>query len=297
MVVGTGSALRRWMTLPRRNHTWPARIKCRKRGKAVIVRIGKLTPRSFQELAWERWGQWPRKVVSVLALLASVTALALIVEDQYGELWPASSEALASSPDTRSSATADAKPEASAADLTPAEENRYRALSEFVAKRYRVSQDAAFDLVSHAHRVGRQLQLDPLLIIAVIAVESRFNPIAESVAGAKGLMQIIPKYHGDKLEDFGGAQAVFDPETNIEVGSQILREYIRRTGNVSVALQMYAGALGDYEDQYTRKVLNERQRLQRVVPKQQHSPIVPAALRTAAAGRASNSFTLPPELD
>jgi len=285
------------MTLPRRNNTWPAHIKCRNRGKAVIVRIGKLNSSTLKALAWDRWSQWSRRVVSVLALLASVTALALIVEDQYGRLWPASSEALASSPDTRSSANGGAKLEASAADLTATEENRYRALSEFVARRYRVSQEVAFDLVSHAHRVGRQLQLDPLLIIAVIAVESRFNPIAESVAGAKGLMQIIPKYHGDKLEEFGGAQAVFDPETNIEVGSQILREYIRRTGNLSVALQMYAGALGDYEDQYTRKVLNERQRLQQVVSKQQDPPIARAALRTAAAGHTNSSLILPPELD
>jgi soluble lytic murein transglycosylase-like protein len=181
---------------------------------------------------------------------------------------------------------------------TPAEEGRYRALSGFVAKRYRVSQDVAYDLVSHAHRVGRQLQLDPLLIIAVISVESRFNPIAESGAGAKGLMQIIPKYHGDKLEGFGGEQALFNPAANIEVGSQILREYIRRTGNVNIALQMYAGALGDYEDQYTRKVLNERQRLLQVVSKRQGVPAKATTVKTAAAAsRTANSLVLPPELD
>ena len=78
-------------------------------------------------------------------------------------------------------------------------------------------------------------------------------------------MQIIPKYHTDKLEEFGGEQAVFDPATNIQVGSRILREYIRRTGNIGIALQMYAGALGDTEDQYTTKVLNERRRLQQVL--------------------------------
>ena len=152
-----------------------------------------------------------------------------------------------------------------AAALNPTEEVRYRALSEFVAKRYRVSQDVSFDLVSLAHQEGSRFQLDPLLIIAVIAIESRFNPIAESGAGAKGLMQIIPKYHTDKLEEFGGEQAVFDPATNIQVGSRILREYIRRTGNIGIALQMYAGALGDTEDQYTTKVLNERRRLQQVL--------------------------------
>jgi soluble lytic murein transglycosylase-like protein len=152
-------------------------------------------------------------------------------------------------------------------------------------------------LVSHAHQVGAQLQLDPLLIIAVIAIESRFNPIAESNAGAKGLMQIIPKYHEEKFVEFGGEHAVFDPETNIEIGSLILREYIRRTGNLGIALQMYAGALGDHEDRYTRKVLNERQRLQQVLSGQSSAAAAPAPVKTATVARASASLVVPAELD
>jgi soluble lytic murein transglycosylase-like protein len=177
-----------------------------------------------------------------------------------------------------------------------AEEARSRALSEFVARRYRVSQDAAFDLVTLAHSAGHQLHLDPLLIVAVIAVESRFNPIAESRAGAKGLMQIIPKYHGDKLEEFGGEQAVFEPAANIHVGARILKEYLRRTGNLGIALQMYAGALADDEDQYTRKVLNERHRLLQVVSPSRQRPALPVAVRTASA-RASYGTVLPSALD
>jgi soluble lytic murein transglycosylase-like protein len=232
----------------------------------------------------------------LLVLLASVSALLLILEAQYGAQWREQAETLASLPEA-SAAGAEAEP-AAGATLTPAQESRYRALAEFVARRYRISQGVAFDLVSHAHQVGGQLQLDPLLIIAVIAIESRFNPIAESVAGAKGLMQIIPRYHGDKLGEFGGEHAVFDPETNIEVGAQILREYIRRTGNLNVALQMYAGALGDHEDRYTRKVLNERQRLQQVLSGQRSSPPPrPAPVKTATVVRATSSIVVPTELD
>lgn len=288
--------MRRGVLLPRRNSTWPAHLRCRNKGKAVIVRIGKLDLGGFGSVAASRWGQWSRKAVSVLALVASVAALALIVESQYGGLSFGQSEARASTEDTHPVADAGTEVADPVAALAPDEENRYRALSDFVARRYRVSQDAAFDLVSHAHRVGRQLQLDPLLIIAVIAIESRFNPIAESIAGAKGLMQIIPRYHGDKLEEFGGEQAVFDPETNIEVGSKILREYIRHTGNLSMGLQMYAGALGDNEDQYTRKVLNERVRLQQVLSRSTERPARPVAVRTASVHN-RNSLVLPPELD
>lgn len=148
------------------------------------------------------------------------------------------------------------------------ENSRYRALSEFLAKRYRVSQAVTHDLVTIAHAAGQQIGVDPLLIIAVIAVESRFNPIAESVAGAKGLMQIIPRYHTDKFRDFGGVKAVFDPEANIVVGSQIIKEYLARTGNLNSALQLYVGAASDQESGYSGKVMTEKQRLMRVIGQQ-----------------------------
>jgi len=196
-----------------------------------------------------------RSTVSILAFTASLAALLFIAHDQYGN------RLLDHVPVT----SADAKPADSAGEAAGPEAARYRVLAEFLAKRYKVSQDVTLDLVGIAHAAGHQLGLDPLLIMAIIAVESRYNPIAESVAGAKGLMQIIPKYHSDKLDEFGGEKAVFDPATNILVGSQILKEYLRRTGNLGMALQMYAGALNDEQDVYTHKVMGEKQRLQQVV--------------------------------
>ena len=147
------------------------------------------------------------------------------------------------------------------------EETRRRALSEFLARRYKVSQAVTLDLVTIAHAAGHQVGLDPLLIIAVMAVESRFNPIAESVAGAKGLMQVIPKYHTAKFEEFGGEKSVFDPEANILVGSQILKEYMARTGSLKGGLQMYVGSPDDEDVVYTGKVMTEKQRLQQVLRK------------------------------
>ena len=250
------------------------------------MRIGSIHTGGLQGMGSSFLAQWLRKSVSVLALVASVAALALIVEAQYGQLL--FGESLQRSPDAEEQAGAGGKQQSA---LTAAEESRYRALSEYVAKRYRVSQDVAFDLVSHAHRVGGELQLDPLLIIAVISVESSFNPIAESVAGAKGLMQIIPKYHGDKLDAYGGEEAVFDPATNIQVGARILKEYIRYTGNVGIALQMYAGALSDTDDQYTHKVMGMKQRLQQAAAQQplRGNPAMP--VRTAST-RSAGSFPL-----
>ena len=173
------------------------------------------------------------------------------------ELLASGDPALAAAP----SAPAMAQPETAA----PVENRRYRALSDFLAKRYKVSQAVTLDLVTMAHAAGHQLGVDPLLIIAVISVESRFNPIAESVAGAKGLMQIIPKYHPEKFQEYGGVKAVFDPQTNILVGSRIIKEYIARTGNLNSALQLYGGATSDENDVYFGKVMSEKERLQQVL--------------------------------
>jgi len=266
-----------------RRSNWPAQQKCRNKGKAVIVRIGSINTSGLQSIGRSPIFRGSRKFVSILALVASMAALVLIVEAQYGQSLFAGALQRSSIEATQAGAGGKQLPV-----LTPVEESRYRALSDYVARRYRVSQDVAFDLVSHAHWVGGELKVDPLLIIAVISVESSFNPIAESVAGAKGLMQIIPRYHGDKLEVYGGAEAVFDPATNIQVGAQILKEYIRRTGNVGIALQMYNGALHDIDDQYTNKVMGVKQRLQHVVSQPMQSSL-PAPVRTAATRKSISS--------
>lgn len=132
----------------------------------------------------------------------------------------------------------------------------------FIAKRYRVAEDAAGEFVAVAYRAGARFSLDPLLILAVMAIESRYNPVAESVMGARGLMQVIPKYHPEKLEPHGGEQALLEPEVNILVGAQILREYQRRLGDTEAALQMYNGAFDEPTSQYANKVFAEKARLE-----------------------------------
>jgi soluble lytic murein transglycosylase-like protein len=135
------------------------------------------------------------------------------------------------------------------------------AVAEYIAKRYRIADAAASHFVSIAYRAAEQNRLDALLVLAVMAIESRYNPVAESVMGAKGLMQVIPKYHQEKLFDHGGEHALLEPEVNIQVGAQILREYQRRFGDTETALQMYAGALDEPTAQYSAKVLAEKARL------------------------------------
>ena len=140
-----------------------------------------------------------------------------------------------------------------------------QALVEHLSRRFYIAKAATERMVSAAYRAAYEVGLDPLLVLAVIAIESRFNPIAESVMGAKGLMQIIPKYHLDKLRAAGGEDAVLDPEANIAVGARILQEYVYRTGTLEAGLQFYNGALRDYSAQYAQKVFVERLRLEQVL--------------------------------
>jgi soluble lytic murein transglycosylase-like protein len=164
---------------------------------------------------------------------------------------PAGSWKIASLPAPAPLATRDTRPE-------------IEAVSASLAKRYRVSTAATRGLVATAYREGLRTGLDPLLIIAVIAVESRFNPIAESEMGAQGLMQVVPRYHKDRLEA-PGDDSVLDPHSNIRLGAHVLRDYIRSGGTEVAGLQRYNGSSGDASNAYAAKVLGEKQRLQQEV--------------------------------
>ena len=135
-------------------------------------------------------------------------------------------------------------------------------LARYLSRRYVVGLAATEQMVQAAYAAAGQVGMDPLLLLAVAAVESSFNPLAESVMGAKGLMQIIPKWHREKLEPLGGDEALFDPQANILLGARILKEYVHRTGTLQAGLQFYNGAFFDPTAQYARKVMAERERLE-----------------------------------
>jgi len=136
-------------------------------------------------------------------------------------------------------------------------------LANVVAKKYRVSAEATREVIGTAYGEGHRLGLDPLLILAVISIESRFNPIARSEAGAMGLMQIIPDYHKQHFAASGGS--VLDPWTNIHVGTIVLKDYIQRAGTEIAGLQRYNGASDDASNAYANKVLGEKMRLKQAI--------------------------------
>lgn len=135
----------------------------------------------------------------------------------------------------------------------------------WLARRYRIAGSASKMLVESAYASAHEVRIDPLLILAVMAIESRFNPFAESAVGAQGLMQVMAKVHHDKFVDQGGVKSALNPAANIKVGALILKDYVRRAGSVEAGLKLYVGA-GNLEGDggYGGKVVAEYQRLQAV---------------------------------
>ncbi|MBY4898155.1 lytic transglycosylase domain-containing protein [Cupriavidus sp. AU9028] len=138
-------------------------------------------------------------------------------------------------------------------------------VADYIARKYRVAAQATSQLVKAAYLTGREVGIDPLLILGVIAIESSFNPFAESGMGAQGLMQVMTKVHQDKYEHVGGVAAALNPYANIKIGALVLKDCIARAGSIEGGLKYYVGATTATDGGYGAKVLAERSRLRRVL--------------------------------
>ncbi|MDP1901063.1 MAG: lytic transglycosylase domain-containing protein [Rubrivivax sp.] len=132
-------------------------------------------------------------------------------------------------------------------------------LATWIARRYKVAPEPISALVQEAWAIGSRAGLDPTLILAIMAVESSFNPFAQSAVGAQGLMQVMTRVHDDKYEAFGGTRAAFDPISNLRVGVLVLKECITRAGNLQEGLRYYVGAaLLESDGGYVGRVMAEQ---------------------------------------
>jgi len=140
----------------------------------------------------------------------------------------------------------------------PAQEH----VTRYLSRRYRVAENAIRPIVGEAFSTGRAIGIDPLLILAVTAIESSLNPFAQSPVGAQGLMQIMTRVHSEKFALHGGDHAALDPIANLRVGSEILKDLIRRGGSVERGLQLYVGAGNQVDDGgYVARILGEMARI------------------------------------
>jgi len=198
----------------------------------------------------------------MLLTLAGMTAVVLMTAAAPGHRVHEAPQRSANLP----AATPPISPALTLTRLEASSAPRAEKLAGVVARRYRVAQGAAVEVVDAVLREAHRHGLDPVLILAVIAVESRFNPFAQSEQGALGLMQVVPRFHMDKIAALG-VPSILVPDANIALGARILKDAIRRGGNEQAGLQLYNGAVDDETQAYANRVLLERRRLEADLPR------------------------------
>jgi len=157
------------------------------------------------------------------------------------------------------------------------------AIAYWLSKKYKVAPEPLSVLVAEAYDIGTRTKLDPTLILAIMAIESNFNPFAQSAVGAQGLMQVMTRVHTEKYQNFGGHFAAFDPVSNLRVGVKVLQECIARAGSIEGGLRYYVGAASQPDDGgYTAKVMAEHSRLRQVANGRSVPVNAPVMLSTQA---------------
>jgi len=97
---------------------------------------------------------------------------------------------------------------------------------------------------------ANRFQVDPHLLAALIRVESRFDPHAQSAAGARGLMQVMPNTAAwiapqIGLQDFH-PDLLYQPEINLLIGSWYLAHLFQEfNGNLTAVLAAYNAGRGN----------------------------------------------------
>jgi hypothetical protein len=235
--------------------------------------------------------------VAVLALLYNRPDLAKRVSDFLSPQQVA--QVVAAAPVQAKLAAGTAAVETAATDKNAVRNTRQQKyVTEWLSRRYRVAGDAANMLVSTAYSTAHEIKLDPLLILAVMAIESGLNPFAESPMGAQGLMQVMSKVHSDKFNEVGGSKAALNPVANIRVGSQILKDYVTRTGSVEGGLKTYVGAAAFVDDSgYGNKVLAEYRRLKQVASGKSVPIVTPPSAPAPSAMLVQKSAPTPSKAD
>ncbi len=185
------------------------------------------------------------------------------------------------------------------AAIDPKSLNRPQALTaKWLSRRYKVAPEPVARIVQEAWKIGPIAKIEPEMLLALVAIESGFNPYAQSTAGAQGLTQVMTHIHTHKLKLFGGDYAVFDPLSNLKVGAQILKDCITKMGSTAEGLSCYVGAVGE-DSTYPAKVLAEYAFIKKVSSGEKVSPRTEIVVKTSDTGSRApkgpkNAPDLPP---
>lgn len=152
--------------------------------------------------------------------------------------------------------------------LSPEVLKEQEILSRHLAAKYRQSPELSRTIVRAAYEEAEKRNVSPLLVLAVAEQESSLRPEVVNSYGAMGLMQVVPRWHQDKLKamtDSARPVELLNPVVNIQIGTAILAEYLKwKKGDLAKALAQYSGGARDYYE----KVMRHKQALKRTLEQQ-----------------------------
>jgi len=199
-----------------------------------------------------------------LALFGLAVVLVSLAFSVRPDLQSSASDALLGWLEIRQSEGQEPAPESNAANRSTVKDPQSLTpeqllVTRWLGRKYRVSAEPLAALVSEAWTLGERSQLPPSLILAIMAVQSRFNPFASITPGQVGLMQIELQAHAETLGQFGGPLSAFDPLTNLRVGVRHLQALIQQTDALEDALALY-GLFSGFNDEgrFVDRVLAEQ---------------------------------------
>lgn len=141
-------------------------------------------------------------------------------------------------------------------------------LSIRIEKEYSVSRLSAAAIIRTVKKESKEMGVPPELVLGIISVESGFDPSQISNMGARGLMQVIPKYHKDGVEAAGGVSGLHSIDGGVRAGMIALKKCIRHAkGNMSLALAYYNGSFDDKTRSYSKKVFARQATFGRILKK------------------------------
>lgn len=135
--------------------------------------------------------------------------------------------------------------------------NKRQKMIRYLVNEYELNEREARILVRSADNNAHKYKIDLELLMAIIFVESTYKAKAQSSQGAIGLMQVVPKWHLDKIKEYGDVDVLYDIRTNIAIGTAILMEYLEKEGNIRQALHRYNGSKDDKTLKYSNRVLKK----------------------------------------
>src|SRR5574343_801754 len=179
----------------------PVTVRCAVISRSGNSEGGRMNASTVFSPAMQRVSTLMLGVFQKFLMVAGLVFIAGLIAVQSGRLdleGPLVQKLLLADADTATDDAESADADEPAVEALPP---RLRGAMDYVTRRYKVSTEAVQPIFATAQSVGRELHIDPLLIIAVIGVESGFNPFSQSVFGAQGLMQVVPRFHQDKLPE------------------------------------------------------------------------------------------------